>query len=102
MVEGVGERGGRGQEGIHTNSLFCADDGMVKLLDPRCLQGAFSTLVGLLNRVGLQTNYGKTVDMVFRTCQAAGMQSEAAYRRRMTGEVPWYQERQRGRIQCKK
>ena len=42
-----------GQEGRHQNSLFYADNGMVALLDLRCLQGAFSTLVGLFDRVGL-------------------------------------------------
>ena len=44
--------------------MFYADDGMVALLEPVWLQGAFNALVGLFDRVGLQTNSGKTVDMV--------------------------------------
>ena len=74
---------------------------MVALLDPRWTQGDFITLVSLFNRVGLKTNFRKTVGMVFCPCQAAGMQLEAAYVRRMTVEGPSYWERQRIRIQCK-
>ena len=58
------ERGERGQEGRHQNALFYADNGMVASSDPRWLQGAFSTLVGLFDRVGLRNNVGKTVGMV--------------------------------------
>ena len=99
-VEGAEDRGKRGQEGRHQNSLFYADDGMVASLDPRWLQGAFITLVSLFDRVGLRTNVRKTVGMVCSPCQAAGTHSEAAYRRRMTGEGPSYQELQKGRVQC--
>ena len=74
---------------------------MVALSDLRWLQGSFSTLVGQFYRVGLKTNVRNTVGMVFRPCQAAGTQSEAAYRRRMMGAGPSYRERHRGRIQCK-
>ena len=45
-------------------SLFYADNGMVASSDPGWLQGAFNTLVGLFDRVGLQTNVGKTVGTV--------------------------------------
>ena len=64
MVEGAGERGERGKEGRHQNALLYADDGMVASLDPRWLQDAFSTLVGLFDRVGLWTNVGKIFVMV--------------------------------------
>ena len=37
---------------------------MVALSDPRWLQGVFNTMVGLFERVGLQTNAGKTVGTV--------------------------------------
>ena len=94
MVEGADEWNGCGQEGRHQNDLFYTDDRMVASLDPRWLQGVFSTLLGLLNRMGLKTNVSKTVGMVFRPCQAAGTQSEAAYRRRIMGVGPSYQERQ--------
>ena len=68
--------------------------------NPRWLQWAFNALVSLFEQVGLQTNVRKTVSMVFRPCQAAGTQSEAAYRRKMTGEGPIYRERQKERVEC--
>ena len=49
---------------MHQAALLYADDGMVASSDPACLQGAFNALVGLFDRVGLQTNVGKTVGMV--------------------------------------
>ena len=52
--------------------------------------------------MGLQTNVGKTVGMVCRPCQSSGTQPEVASAIRMAGEGPIYQERQRGRLQCKK
>ena len=36
---------------------------MVASSNPRWLQWAFTTLVGLFDRVGLKTNTGKTVDL---------------------------------------
>ena len=95
MVEGAEERGKCGKEGRHQNSLFYADDGMVVSSDPQWLQGAFSTLVGLFDRVGLRNNDEKKVGIVCRPCQAEGTQSEAAYGQRMTGEGTSYQERQK-------
>ena len=64
VVEGGEERGERGQEGRHQAVLFYADNGMVALLDPCWLQGTFNSLVGLFDRVGLQTNVRKAVNMV--------------------------------------
>ena len=43
---------------------------MVTLSDPAWLQGVFTALVSLFDRVGLQTNVGKTVSMVCHPCQA--------------------------------
>ena len=63
---------------------------MVALSNPRWLQGAFINLVGLFDRVGLRTNFRKTVGMVCRHCQVAGNLSEAAYGRRTAGEGPTY------------
>ena len=57
------------------------------------IQGAFNTLVGMFYRVVLHTNVRKIVGMVCHPFQAAGNLSEAAYRRRFTGEVPTYRER---------
>ena len=84
------ERGNMVREGIHQAALFYADDGMVASSDPRWLQGVFSTLVGLFDRVGLRKNFGKTVVMVCQPCQAAGILSEAASGRRSTGAGPTY------------
>ena len=57
-------RGELGQEGRHQAALFYADNGMVASSDPGWIQGAFNTLVGLFDRVGLRPNVGKTVGMV--------------------------------------
>ena len=65
-------RGELGKEGRHQAALFYTNDDMVASLDPRWLHGAFNTLVGLFDRVGLHTNVGKKVGMVFCPCQAAG------------------------------
>ena len=92
LIAGAEERSERGKEGRHQASLLYLDDDMVALSDPRWLQGAFDNLVGLFDRVGLQTNVEKPVGMVCRTCQAAGNQSKVAYWRRITGEGPTYRE----------
>ena len=66
---------------------------MVVLLDPTWLQGAFTTLVGLSDRVFLRTNIGKTVSMVFHPFQArAGNRTDEAYGRRITGDGRSYAE----------
>ena len=77
MVEGAEDWGECGKEGRHHNYLFYADYGTVAASDQQWPQGDFSTLVGLFDRVGLQTNVSKKVDMV---CQATGTQSKAEYR----------------------
>ena len=65
VIAGAEEQSERGQEGRHQAALFYADDGMVALSDPRWLQGALNTLVGLFDRVDLHTKVRKTVGMVF-------------------------------------
>ena len=52
---------------------------MVALTYPGWIQGVFSTLLWVFNRVGLKTNVGKTVRMFCRRCQARGTQAEASY-----------------------
>ena len=64
VVEKAEARGETGREVRHRAALFYADDGMVASSDPAWLQGAFTALVGLFDRVGLRTNAGKTVSMV--------------------------------------
>ena len=98
MVEGAEDWGKRGQEGRHQTTLFYVGDGMVASLDPQLLQGAFSALVGMFDRVGMRTNSGKTFDMVCRPCNAAGTQSESAYGQRMAVEEHTYRERQKGQV----
>ena len=93
IVEGAGEWGEHGKEGRHQAALFYADYDMVAFPDPLWLQVAFNTLVGLFDMVGLQTNGGKTVGMIYRPCQAAGNQLESSYGRRIMGEGPTYRER---------
>ena len=66
IVEGAEERGEHGQEGRHQADLFYADDGMVASPETRLIQGEFSTLVGLFDRMGLQNNVSKKVGMVCR------------------------------------
>ena len=72
MVESAEEQIRRGQERRRQHPLFYADCGMVASLDPIWIQGAFSTLLGLFDRAGLNTNVGKKVGMVCRPCQAVG------------------------------
>ena len=73
---------------------------MVASSDPRWLQWAFDALVSLFERVGLRNNVRKAVSMVFPPCQEAWKQSVAAYGRKMTGEGPTYQERQKEWLEC--
>ena len=100
VIVDVEERGELGKEGRHQAALFYADDGMVTSSDPQWLHGAFNTLVGLFDRVGLRGNVGKTVGMVCHPCQAVGTLSEAAYRRRVIREGPMYKERLEGQVAC--
>ena len=100
MVEIEGRQGRRGREGRNQNALFYADDGLITFSDLGFMQGVFNTLVGLFAWLGLRTNISNMVGMVCRPCQAAGTQSEALYKRRMTGAVLSYQERQQVIVQC--
>ena len=68
IVEEAEARGETGQEGRHQAALFYAGDGMVVSLDPAWLQGAFTALLGLFDRVVLKKNVGKTVSMVCHPC----------------------------------
>ena len=87
--------------GGHFSAVFYADDGMVGAMDPKWLQGAFSALVAIFDRVGLQTNVDKTVSMACQTCWAgSGNRTAEGYRRRMTGEGKSFWELQRVRVAC--
>ena len=71
---------------------------MIASSDLGWMQGAFITLVGMFDWVGLRKNFGKMVGMFCCPCQASGTQSEAAYKRRMAGAGLSYWERQRVRV----
>ena len=59
---------------------------MVISSDPAWLQGAFSALIAIFNRVGLRTNVNKTVSMACHPCRArSGNWTTAGYSRRLTG-----------------
>ena len=60
----------------HQDALFYAYDGMLVSSNPQWLQWAFTQLVGLFDRVGLNTNSGKTVSMTCQPCSTTGNRSE--------------------------
>ena len=49
-------------------AIFYVDDGMVASTDSNYLQGVLDTLTGMLNIVVLQTNIGKTVNIICHPC----------------------------------
>ena len=63
IVDKIAEKGETGREGRHQSEVFYANNSMVVSSDPAWLQGAFSALVAIFDRVGLRTNVGKTVSM---------------------------------------
>ena len=84
----------------HCAAFFYADYGLFEFTDPVCMQEAFNTLTGMFGRLGIKTNFEKTVRIIFRPLRAAGTHSETAYEQCMTGEGLTYRERQRVRVQC--
>ena len=60
-------------------AFFYEEYGMVASTEPGWIQLAFDMLTGLFERVGLRTNIRKTVGMVCKTFQAAGVQANKAY-----------------------
>ena len=88
--------------GGHFSAVFYADDGMVGALDPEWLQGAFSALVAIFDRVGLQTNVDKTVSMACHPCRAgSGNRTAEGYRQRITGDGNSFWEQQQERVACR-
>ena len=81
--------------------MFYANNRMVVSSDPAWLQGAFSALLAIFNRVCLRTNVGKTVSMACHPCWVGGEnRTEAGYSRRLTGVGKTYVERQREIVAC--
>ena len=84
VIAEVEAQGGLGKEGRHQAALFYANDDIVVSSDPGWIQGTFNTLVGLFDRVGMQTNVGKTVVIVCHPFQAAENLTTKAYGRSVT------------------
>ena len=76
----------RGREVRHQVALFYADYGMLVSSDPWWLQWAFTQLVGIFDRVGLKTNFKKTVSMTCRPCSTPGNRSEETYGHTIMGD----------------
>ena len=81
-------------------TLFYADDGFLASRSPEFLQQAFTCLIGLFERVGLQTNVDKTKTMTCFPGYIGGRMLSPAYKRRMTGEGESIRDRQRRRVEC--
>ena len=74
---------------------------MVGATDPKWLQGVFSALLAIFDRVGLLTNVNKTVSMACQPCRAgSGNRTVEGYRRQVTGEGLSSREWQRERVAC--
>ena len=79
LVDEAEAMGDTGREGRHQSAIFYAEDGMVVSSDPAWLQGAFTALVAIFDRVGLMTNVRTMVSMVCHPCQTgAGNRTEEA------------------------
>ena len=74
---------------------------MVGALYPEWLQGAFSALVAIFDRVGLQTNVDKTVSIACHPYWAgSGNRTAEGYRRRITGDGNSFRGQQQERGAC--
>ena len=94
LITETEEKGETGREGRHQSAVFYADDGMAVSSDPAWLQGAFSALVAIFDRVGLRTNVNKTFSMACHPCRAVtGNRTTEVYRRRLTGVGRTFKER---------
>ena len=58
-------------------------------------------MVRIFERVGLQTNLGKTKAMICMPQFIWGKQEAEAYKRQATGEGPTFGDRKRTRVSCK-
>ena len=74
--------------------FFYANDGLLDLPRILRLQVAMNVLMGLFDRVGLQTNIIKMVVIVCHPCYIVGGHSELAYMRKMMGVGSYFRERQ--------
>ena len=85
MTGGAGEQDEWGREVQHRSTFYYADYGLVESTNLLWLQGAFNTLTGMFERVGLWKKVGKTARMIFCPCQVEGTQLETSYERQVMG-----------------
>ena len=74
-------------------ALLYVDSIMVAPTDPGWLQTTFDMLMGLFDRVGLKTNFRKTVGVACHICLAARVRADKYYTCWMTGTGRSYKER---------
>ena len=78
--------------------FFCADDGVVTSTDSGWLQSTFDFLMRMFDRVGLRTNFCKTVGVLFWPFRAARVRADKSYTQRMIGEGRSFKEQQQERV----
>ena len=101
LITETEEKGETGREGRHQSEVFYADNGIVVSSDPAWLQGAFSALVAIFDRVGLRTNVNKPVSMACHPCRAgSGNRNTVGYSWRLMGAGKTFKERQIERVAC--
>ena len=66
VVRSAAGQGGWGNEVLHHAAFFYAEKILVASMDQVRLQGSFDTLTRLFNRVGVRTNFRKTVRILCR------------------------------------
>ena len=82
------------------NICFYADDGRIAGQDPIWVLTALTTMVGVFERFGLQTNLNNTKAVICTLGFIWGQQGAEAYKRRATEEGPTFRERNRTRVSC--
>ena len=80
--------------------LFYANEGLVASTNPVWIKWGFGVLISLIVRVGLQTNFSKTVSVVYQPGHIDGQQYAEAYGRRMDGEEGTHRVSQLRRVVC--
>jgi Reverse transcriptase (RNA-dependent DNA polymerase) len=82
------------------NLAFYADDGLLGATNAEWLGSSFNILVDLFTRIGLHTNYSKTVLMACHPKLPHTNTSNTAYHQRLTGTGPTYNERKQEYVNC--
>ena len=103
VVEGAQE--GAGWEGLGTSIqallvIFYADNRLVSSPESARLQGAFDTLTGIFNCVGLQNNKVKTVKSACWPCHTPHTWPTETYTQQVKGRGLLYREKIQQRVHC--